>query len=644
MRNRLFVLPLVLLAFWSCGDSSLFMSRVDEQAEVRVVTIDAGSMLAAGAEVPVRIERDPLYRGNDATDDRLLVEILDHEDTVLAERTYDGINEATDLPPLRLPDLRDGLYTLRTSYFDGNDLVSEVSIRFFITSGTYRIQGLTSYPASSYPQADGLLRVSLEHPADADPYLVWVLNGEIVESGFLSQTGTTIAVQAPAAQGVFPIRVDLYPVWVDGVDMHDVRAPVTYRGDLFVSNAPSPSRTDLSPRESYFALYHFRGSLRDDGVRTDWFPSRSFSAQAMGTPELVARKDVFGYLLDGSSGFRMDAAVWPAYEGDLSPVSISFRLMPDRLSADTELLRVALRTRDLVTILLDDAGRIGLRLAMLDDEVWSTAPALRLGEAETLTVSIVPGTDSSLIGFYAGGLLVSSHEVPGITIAALGDPRTVAGAGRWSLFEGATTIGAVDSGFTGVIDEFGVFFRDGEQRAAINASLFLDTVRATYGDRLLYALSFDQPTALDHLTVDGDVAIDEGSLLLAGDASVGFPELLFEDEDLVVTLDVVSAFAAETRLFDPGTNELLATVPIPGDRESSEFELLLRHRDGRLWLTIDGTEQEIDADGASFAGVRLELGSSDTENDEEGRLRIVSVVARRDAPQIPRRLLHASDE
>ncbi len=644
MKRRLFVLPLVLLAFWSCGDSSLFMGRVDEQAEVRVLTVDAGSMLAAGAEVPVRIERDPLYRGDDATDDRLLAEILDHEGTLLAERTYDGIDDATELPPLWLPDLEDGLYTLRTSYFDGDDLITEASVRFFITSGTYRIQGLTSYPASSYPRADGLLRLSLEHPVDADPYLLWVVNGEIVESGFLSQTGTTIAVQAPAAQGVFPIRVDLYPVWVDGVDMRDVRPPVTYRGEIFVSNAPSPSRTDLSPRESYFALYHLRGSLRDDGVRAEWFPSHSFSAQATGEPELVARRDIFGYLLDGSSGFRMDGAVWPIYEGDLSPVSISFRLMPDELSAHTVLLRVALRATDLATILLDETGRVGVRLAMLDDEVWSTAPALRPREIETLTVSIVPGADSSVIGFYAGGLLVSSHEVPGISITALGDPRKVAGAGRWSLLEGSTTLGAADGGFTGIVDEFGVFFRDEDNRAAINASLFLDTLRATYGDRLLYALSFDQPAAFDHLTAEGEVLIDEGVLRLAGDASVAFPDLLFEDEDLVVTVDLVSAITAEARLVDPRSGHLLATLRVPDDLEPSELELLLRHRDGLLSLVVGDREREIDTHGDSFTGVRLELGSRGTADGQEGGLQIVSIVARRDAPQIPRRLLHVSDD
>ncbi len=643
MNRRLIALPLLLLLLWSCGESPLFMGRVDDDADVRVTTISAGSMLAPGAEVPLRIERDPLYRGDDATNDRLLAEILDHEGTLLAEQTYDAVNDATDLVPLVLPDLEDGLYTLRTSYFDGTELIAEHSVRFFVTTGTYRILGLTSYPASSHPQADGLLRLSLDLPAQADPYLVWTLNGVVVESGFLSETGETIAVQAPAAQGVFPIRVDLYPHWVDDATMRGVRPPVTYRGELFVSNAPALSRTDLGPRESYFALYHFRGSVRDDGVRTGWFPARDFGARAVGTPELAARADAFGYLLDGSSGFRIDGAVWPAYGDELSPVSISFRLLPDRLSPEAVLLDISLRTTGLATVLIDESGRIGLRPAMLDRDVWSSAPVVRAGQTETVTISIVPGRESGSVGFYAGGLLVSTHEVAGISLAPLGSPRMVAGAGRWSLIEGSTTIGAADGGFAGVIDEFGVFFRDGEHRAAINASLFLDSLRARYGDRLLYALSFDQPAALDDLTVDGEVSVEGGTLRLAADASVEFPALLFDGEDLILTFDVASAASAQVRLFDLRSGDLLATVPIPDGREASAFDLLLSHRESRLSLAYRGTEQVADDDAGAFTGVRVELATREADGDEEG-LRLVSIVARRDAPEIPRGLLQVSDD
>jgi hypothetical protein len=648
MKYRLSILILaLLLVLWSCGENSLLLGNVDEPAQLSVESLDPGSMVGPDAEIPLRIARDPVYTGDQSTADRLLVELLDHEGTVLAEQTYDSVDQATDLPPLTLPGLEDGLYSLRTVYLDGEDEVTDRTVPFFVASGSYRILGLTSYPASSYPEADGLLRVSLDVPAGADPFLVWWLDGRVIESGYLSQTGRTVAVLAPAAQGVFSVRVEVYPVWPEGADFRSVRAPSAYATELYVSDAPSLAGSDLAPESSYFALYHLRGTLGDDGARVAWFPSRDFSAETFGEVRLDARSDVFGYAFDGTSGMRMEGAVWPVLGRELAPVSVSFRLLADRLDGVSTLMRAATRTADLVTVLLDELGRVGLRLAMIDGEVWSSVPMLRPGEPELITISIVPGVDMGRVSFFSGGQAVSSLEVPGLTLGSLPAPRIIAGAEEWSLLDGSTTLGAEDGGFVGIVDEFGVFFRDEDNEPATNTALFAESMRFRYGDRLLYASSFDDASDLNELTASGGVSISDGALRLDAGSSVRLPDLAFEEEDLIVELDLDATLPVDLVVTGATDSRELTVLRLAPGEEPGPVELRMTHREGLLIVRGDGREREVTlsaaSEGADFAGVGVTIRVIDAR-DSDGTVVVRSLAARRDRPRIPERLFGVADE
>jgi len=99
MRRLYRLLPaLILLALVSCGDNAIFLSAVDEPAEVRVETIDAGVILAPGSEVPLRVARDPVFIGDPESADRLIVELLDTDGILLGEQIYESVDQADELP------------------------------------------------------------------------------------------------------------------------------------------------------------------------------------------------------------------------------------------------------------------------------------------------------------------------------------------------------------------------------------------------------------------------------------------------------------------------------------------------------------------------------------------------------------------
>lgn len=658
MKARILLSMLTLLTLAACSDTGLFLAQPEEPASVQVSTIQPGIPLRAGDEVPVTITRDPIFTGDPETTDAVTVELLDHEGTVLAEQRFDSVDQAVTLPPIELPELPEGLYTLRTRYFDGDVVVTEDAVPFFLTEEEYRILGLTSYPASSSPGAEALLRVSLDVPPDADPFLVWHVNGEPALSGPLSESGPTVTITAPAGEGVFPVRVDLYPMLPDGVDLATVAAPASYSGELVVSDNPTLARTDLQPAASYFALYHFRGTRDDAGARAGWLPRRDFTAGAIGSPELVAPTDLFGYRLDGESALVTEGVVWPIHDGSLSPVSISFRVLAEALPERSRLLTLAPEGAELLALFLDDRGRLGLRVGESDAEAWSDLPMLEVGAAETVTVSIVPDGEATRVRFFADGRFISGAELD--ALPPLQGRRMVEATERWSMLEGTTTLGDESAGFVGVIDEFGVFFRDERNEPTTNTVLYLESMRARYGDRLVYAASFEDDRATGDLESEEEPQVGDGELRLAERSRVLFPPFRFEDEELVMSLELVVRGSGTIDLLESGNGDPLLTIDLTGPADVDVprvVELLVVHEDGVLRIVervvdaVAGDEPAADEESGAdepdelvlevddFEGVRVALGT-----EAQSTLRLQSILAYRDRPRVPSALFSPADE
>ncbi len=109
----------------------------------------------------------------------------------------------------------------------------------------------------------------------------------------------------------------------------------------------------------------------------------------------------------------------------------------------------------------------------------------------------------------------------------------------WTPVPGVSLIGAPDrngtsDGFSGILDEFGVYFRDSSLRPATDNAIF-ETVMATkYGTALVYAKGFEGLYLPDGVETTGPVAVKSGDLVLGPGGAITFPRFLFDREDLLV--------------------------------------------------------------------------------------------------------------
>ncbi len=163
---------------------------------------------------------------------------------------------------VRLPPMTTGQYRLKLVLTRRSGTAVEKEVSFFYVNGQYGITGISSYPPTAQPEGRILLRAELSYPQGADPYLRWTQDGKLLSEGLASEGLAQIGWQAPKAEGVYPVQVELFPVAPpQGADFRFTSALLA-TAKLFVTAGASTSE-ELGPPESYYSLFHFDGTLRD---------------------------------------------------------------------------------------------------------------------------------------------------------------------------------------------------------------------------------------------------------------------------------------------------------------------------------------------------------------------------------------------
>ena len=632
MRRLALATVAILLFLYSCSDTSLFLGDYEEPPAVRVATVPSGTILMPGDDIPIRIERGAIA-GDETSPDTLVFELLDHDGVVLAEQTTESVDHAVELPSVELPDLPDGIYVVSSRYYDGDELVASDAVTFFICSAEIRISRVTAYPPSLYPGASGLLRVTTSAPPGFDPYLAWYVDGELMSAGFVSSGAAQLEVHSPDTQGIYPVRVELFPFWADDLDLLSLEPPVIYTTEIYVSDTPTLLRTDLTPEPRYLTLYHLSGDFRESGARAEWLPQEELVARPDGEVRLAVDDDIFGYLLDGNSGITIPGATIPSREGSLTPFSIALRIRPTELNGIQRLVSMITGDTERLSLLADPDGRIGVTLSGDGEILWSLVPVLSLDTTESVTVSLEPEEDGVNVTFFAGGQGISTQHYPLFDpdLLVAGDRITV--PDEWDLLQGETRLGG-GGGFVGIVDEFGIYFRDDDNQPSAHSDVYASVMRARFGDRLIYAEGFETTDVPGELIVAGDVSVTRGQLVIEPGATVGFPDLRFRDEDLVVDAAMQVTGVGIVRFSRIDTGGEIARVPVT-EADARFARVILRFTQGgsRLVMTFGDEATNIRLPEAdNFVGLQLELIAPE---DPATRLLLRDILAYSDRPRIP---------
>lgn len=676
-RHSVIFLAVFLLTLAGCSDSSFFLPENAMENDIRVSTIDDGAFLSGDDSITFELERGADTQFDSAT---ITVEDRDGNTVEEFERSRDdfGADMRVEVP---VSELEEGVYSFEIKVYDAQEVVSSERRNAFVVTGDYLLSGLSSYPARVHPEARALLRTSVDGPDNA--WLRWSVDGEVLASGPASEGFEEFEWQAPDDEGVHQVRVDLYPVESDGGEPFEFPSTVYETADVYVSGNDSEDDSALGPADSYYALYRMRGDFRDIGVRSD-LETQTTEGEPFGAPVLRVENDLFGYYLDGNSGFTAPGLAVPFIDNSLAPFSLNMMLLADGSQESRTLFRTESADGEFEFALETDSSgvpRVTMRNGEERARSSSQYPVFDEQEPVSLSVSLSPGTDETTAMWFVDGRPVSIERLGvGFPSSPLGSSPTEAARTRvvddseeLSFQEGRTVIGAQSDGFVGLVDEVGVYFRDGQDRLSTDDGLFRDAMESHYASRLAYAQGFEGLFMPEELRSVGRVTVRSGELVLDPGAQVYFPAFLFEDEDLIVELelgtDADSArgeFVFREAGSSAGSDEPRDSDALSESEESGEARLLTAVSDGSVVFGDQSSRERFSADGGTTLLLRfrhegdsmrvrggggdeyeLELtedgfnGITMTANHPEDRevpFRVLSVLAHRDRTELSERL------
>jgi hypothetical protein len=558
---RLTPLMLMLVVLASCGDQSFFMSSKTSAEEVQITSVADGTVVQSGGALPVTVTA-PSASGTDYEIDITIVSASG--ETVWHNRSAVQANEQS---PITLPStLALGQYRVDYVAYSSGESVQKRSVAIFVGDPGLRISGIKSFPLVITSTATVMLKAELDVPAGANPYLRWSWKGKTIAKGRLADGLDTILWVTPADSGVYTVTLELFPLPPAAEADFPFTSPVALSTDIVVSDAAAAT-TDLGPASSYQSLLRLQATLDDTGTVARRIGKAR--AVAIGKPIVIAQDDCFGYKLDGSTGIQIPWFALPVEGGTLRPFTMSVRVSLADPGSAANLVRASTADGSVQILLAMDA-RAGGPSATFTVQgspalvaPWP-GPALAAGQRSLVSLSVVPAAASLSVQWFLDGDQVGA--------------QTLACALPVLSQAGSVTIGG-EKGFTGVVDEFGVYAQDSAGKPATDPDLYLRAQKKLLGGRLVLADGFDGIALSRAYAVQGRSQLAAGALSLSPGCGLTLPPVKTEGAPFTLTADLAADSARTATL----------SVAWEGEEKTAQSLTMAADKQGlRLGLAADG--------------------------------------------------------
>lgn len=508
------VLVLFSLSLFSCSNSSFLMTLSDSENAVIIKTsIENGVILDPdlGKTIDISMEYDETL----VIPVKLEISFLDKQGLVIGEPQIiegDALNEP--LPSISLASPLEALYSVRLRVFDNDDIIiKEEIISFFYSRDNLSIRGLNPFPNVFEPGGLGL--IFFDADGSDNSWVRWSLDNEIIEEGYFKEYTDGFIWNAPLVAGVYGLRMELFPVEPLYVKngTFPFTSPIKSELEVFVTNSKEQDPSDLYPAESYSTVIHFKGLVVDLGANKNTITS-------IGSPVLMRQGDKLGYYLKEGSGYSINKNILPVSNNKLMPFSatFSYSLANPQLNANF-LNIIGGDNTTLFSIKTDSSGVLLSELYQAGTNIRSLSEMFP-EEYNEITLSIVPDQNSVVFLWYGDGILISSK---------IHNYRSEVPDNKYESIIG------VESGFEGLLDEFGLFYLDKLGRNNIDDNIFQRRAYRKYNpEKILAAYGFD---GLYFDDIDNQLLLSFGSAIIDYSSSFQFMETDLKFSNLYLDID-----------------------------------------------------------------------------------------------------------
>lgn len=317
---RIVAASVIVFLLAACSDSVELFSALDEPSDVRVSTVESGSVLEPGSAFTVQLDY-PEEEFQALTS--VTIEIFDRGSLPVYEDVIDeGSLAYSSVTTFEIPELEEGPYRLVVTAYRGQEVVLTEARTVFVLDETPEITAVAIHPSVPAPGTAVLAIAELSIHDTLVPYLRWRFNGATIVEGYVDDGSDRVQITLPDEPGVYAVKVDLYP-WgpEEGVDVA-LESLITQSVEVFVRRS-----ADGTLSEDAILRYEFDGTAGPIGavgtlpsVETESEPTFSFVEGAL------------GLLVGADTGVTVPLSIVPAQNGVVvTELSIYTDTLPDDL-------------------------------------------------------------------------------------------------------------------------------------------------------------------------------------------------------------------------------------------------------------------------------------------------------------------------
>ena len=460
--------------------------------------------------------QNPNYVHEDPSDPKLFDSSKESETATGLE---DEVKKAQYGFSFNVPKLEAGLYNLNIEFLAGKKSFGKKSIPFFFAANKIGFSSLEVAPSVAYPDGEALLLLGYLNALNGNEYVCIYLKDELILSGFASQIGEKCIIKAPKAEGIYPLRLEIYPFSPTfvGLDFDEDKpfpfaSPFSIKTDLFVSEAqPAFSNELKNSNNNYSMLFHFKGELNN------WASDRlATKANVVGNPLLDIDEGFFGYRFNSQNYLEFSQFALPLKKGKLQPFSIHlYAFLPQHKFAPI----FYTSSGHFAFTLYGNENRLpALLISNGDKKYISSLPSnfkLRDFSFKPLTLSFYSQDSSSWILWYKDGNLIHKEYLPVVFDTLNGEGTTFIGTDKTASKNPINIEESV------IIDELGIYFQNDKGEASIDATVFNQALSRRLKNKLIFCEGFDA-LSIDgvDLNCSGEVFTKASSFYINGNSVV----------------------------------------------------------------------------------------------------------------------------
>ena len=245
-----------------------------------------------------------------------------------------------------------------------------------------------------------------------------------------------------------------------------------------------------------------------------------FDVIPFGFPFINRQGDKLGFYLNKGSGYSIDGNILPVVDDLLMPFSVTFSYYLKESQLNSCFLNISGDGKEFFSISTEYAGTLVAELFQTGGNIGNSS-GIAPENYNEITLSVVPDNGELSFYWYGDGLLLSSDVYSYKEGVPEGDYNTVLGG---------------DSGFEGLLDEFGVYYQDEQGRNNIDDNIFKRRVNRKYNyGKVIEVYGFDG--LYSDYAFDPRLAVSSGNLDLIYKSEFQFLETDLNFTNLYIDID-----------------------------------------------------------------------------------------------------------